>query len=541
MSLSRFLLALCAITFLPIVPAQALEKWVYVATNLQVDENVGKLEQLMERAAKAGYTHLLLADSKLARLGTLGDIYPRYARNTEVIKAASARLKIEIVPAIFHIGYSNAMLFHDPNLVEGMPVKELELVVKDGVATVPESDLTLPGGDFSDLKKWSWKDDNVIAEDGSAHVKANGSNGRIVQKLKVKPWHQYHVSVRVKTNALKGAVAEVKALATTGGRTLNWANLGAEATQDWKTHHVIFNSQDQTDVNLFFGEWGASSGDLWWDDAKIELAPFVNLIRREGSPLSVKTADGKELTEGKDFEQLRDPLMGVKPYAGEYDVYHQPPVFRTKMPDGTRLRVSYYHAVTVYDGQAMICPSEPRTVELLRDEAKRVHQLWKAKGYMMSHDECRAMNWCEACEKRKMTPGQLLADNVRVCAGILREVNPNGRVYTWSDMFDPNHNAVKGPYYLVNGPLTDSWLGLDKDIIILPWYFEKRAESLQFFADRGHKQVIAGYYDHRPEQVKDWLSAAKATPDSVIGVMYTTWRNKYDDLEAFGQLIGEAK
>lgn len=541
MSLSRFLLALCAITLLPPVPAQALEKWVYVATNLQVDENVGKLEKLMERASKAGYTHLLLADSKLARLGTLGDVYPRYARNTEAIKAASARLKIEIVPAIFHIGYSNSMLFHDPNLVEGMPVKEMELVVKDGVATVPESELSLPGGDFSDLKKWSWKDDNVVAEDGAAHVKANGNNARIVQKLKVKPWHQYHVSVRVKTNALKGANAEVKALATTGGRTLNWANLGAKATQDWTTHDVIFNSQDQTDVNLFFGEWGASSGDLWWDDAKIELAPFVNLIRRDGSPLSVKAADGKELTEGKDFEQLRDPLMGVKPYAGEYDVYHQPPVLRTKLPDGTRLRVSYHHAVTVYDGQAMICPSEPRTVELLRDEAKRVHQLWGAKGYMMSHDECRVMNWCAACEKRKMTPGQLLADNVRACAGILREVNPNGRVYTWSDMFDPNHNAVKGPYYLVNGPLTDSWLGLDKDIILLPWYFEKRAQSLKFFADRGHKQVIAGYYDHRPEQVKDWLSAAKATPDSVIGVMYTTWRNKYDDLEAFGQLIGEPK
>jgi hypothetical protein len=203
--------------------------------------------------------------------------------------------------------------------------------------------------------------------------------------------------------------------------------------------------------------------------------------------------------------------------------------------------VSYYHAVTVYDGQAMICPSEPKTMELLRDEAKRVHQLWGAKGYMMSHDECRVMNWCTACEVRKMTPGQLLANNVRACAAILREVNPGGRIYTWNDMFDPNHNAVKGPYYLVNGPLTDSWLGLDKDIIILPWYFEKRTESLKFFADRGHKQVIAGYYDHRPEQVKDWLAAAKATPASVVGVMYTTWENKYDDLEVFGRFVDEVK
>ena len=85
------------------------------------------------------------------------------------------------------------------------------------------------------------------------------------------------------------------------------------------------------------------------------------------------------------------------------------------------------------------------------------------------------------------------------------------------------------------------YLGLDKDVIILPWYFEKRSESLKFFADRGHKQVIAGYYDHRPEQVKEWLTAAKALPDSVTGVMYTTWQNKYDDLESFVRFVDEAK
>ena len=108
-------------------------------------------------------------------------------------------------------------------------------------------------------------------------------------------------------------------------------------------------------------------------------------------------------------------------------------------------------------------------------------------------------------------------------------------------MFDPFHNAVKGPYYLVNGPLTGSWEGLDKDVIVLPWYFEKRAESLKFFADRGHRQVIAGYYDAKVDNVKDWLAAAKAVPDSVVGVMYTTWVSKYGDLEAFSAAIDQAK
>jgi len=159
----------------------------------------------------------------------------------------------------------------------------------------------------------------------------------------------------------------------------------------------------------------------------------------------------------------------------------------------------------------------------------------------MSHDEIRVLNHCAACQARHMTPGQILADNVRTCTSILHEVNPGGRIYVWNDMFDPNHNAVKGPYYLVNGPLTESWEGLDKDVIILPWYFEKRAESLKFFAERGHRQVIAGYYDAKPEKVKDWLTASKAVPESVVGVMYTTWVNKYGDLEAFSRAIDEVK
>ena len=101
-------------------------------------------------------------------------------------------------------------------------------------------------------------------------------------------------------------------------------------------------------------------------------------------------------------------------------------------------------------------------------------------------------------------------------------------------MFDPNHNAVAKGYYLVRGPLTGSWEGLEKEVIILPWYIEERAESLRFFAERGHRQVIAGYYDSKPERIKEWLATAEKIP-GILGVMYTTWVNKYADLEAFAK------
>jgi hypothetical protein len=185
----------------------------------------------------------------------------------------------------------------------------------------------------------------------------------------------------------------------------------------------------------------------------------------------------------------------------------------------------------VHDDQANICPSEPRTVELLYNQAKRVHELWQAKAYWMSHDEIRVYNWCKACQSRNVDSGEMLADNVRKCVEILGQVNPGGRIYVWSDMFDPNHNA-KDKYYLVRGSFANSWLGLDPQVIIVPWYFDARQETLQFFAGRGHRQLIAAYYDGPLEQVTAWSKSAATVP-KIDGIMYTTWNRDYEQLEAF--------
>lgn len=517
--------------------ARAFELWLYCPTNLLVDDNVHELETLWRRAAAAGYTHVLLADSKLAKLGDLGDVTPRYFRNVERVKKIAAELHLELVPALFSIGYSNDLLWHDPNLIEAMPVRELPMVVRNGAAEIADTTVpVLPAGGLADLKHWSWHDDTVTADQGAARMEGHGKNARVAQKLTVQPFRQYHLSVRLKTEDFHGR-PEVKFLPIKGGTALNWDYLKSRPTQDWTVQHVVFNSQANTEVTLIFGAWPAESGQAWWADAHLEEVAFVNLTRRPGTPLVVTGPDGKALVEGRDFEPLADPLLGAKPWKGSYDIYHAPPLLKTKLPEGTALRASYYHGVTIYDGQAGICLSEPRTIKLLRDEARRIHAAFGAKNYMMSHDEVRVLNWCEACQKRHLTPGQILADNLRTCTGILREVAPGARLHVWSDMFDPNHNAVPGPYYLVNGSLEGSWDGLDPKVVVLPWYYEKRAASLKFFADRGNQQVIAGYYDSHPERIAEWLTAAKATPSSVIGAMYTTWEHKYADLEKFAQAV----
>ena len=509
--------------------AEVTEYWMYLATNLLVDEKRDETISLLERASKAGYTHCLITDSKFSRLSELPE---RYFSNVEKVKAAAVATHIELVPTVCPVGYSNDLLFKNPNLIEGMPVKDCPMVVQNGEARV-EADpaLKIKGGDFGEgAKGWGWHDENIFFEKGTAESRdPQGKNSRLSQIIHLQPWRQYHVSVRVRSKDYKGN-AEVKILA--GDKSLQFDHLKVAPTQDWTTHHAVFNSQANTEANLYLGCWDGSTGQLWWDDVVLEECPLVNLVRRDQAPLHVRTAEGKELVEGKDFEPLSDPLLGTKPYNGCFTVYHQPPVLKVKLPDGAKLLVSYFHGVTVHDDQANLCVSEPEAIKLLQDQIRRVHDLFKAKGYFMSHDEIRVFNWSELPRGKKMSAGELLAQNVRTCIAALKQTNPSGKIYVWGDMFDPNHNAHKD-YYLVNGDLTGSWEGLDRDVIMVPWAFELREKSMAFFAGRGHHQLMAGYYDDdAASNARGWMETAKATKQ-VDAIMYTTWKQDYSQLEAF--------
>jgi hypothetical protein len=539
---SAWLLGLLLICYT--VCTSALERWFYVTENLSEDENVTNVVALMQRAALAGYTHMLINDARFCRLATMD---ADYFNNVNLIKQAANSLNLEIVPAVFPIGYSNDLLFNDPNLIEALPVTNALLVVSNGFAVIqPDPPVAFPGGDFSDLSLWSWKDDTVVADNGTARVTdPNGANARIVQQLMVTPFRQYHISVQIKTT---NCVVAPQVLVLGGDDlVLNYNDLGVQPTQEWTTHHVVFNSLTNTTVSVYFGVWGGTTGTLWWDNAVIEEVAFLNLVRRPGAPLSITVEGGAPLVEGMDFATLTDPLMGTVPNPGVYDVYHTPPqlqIFSTGLPDGTlppgltngtRLRASWSHAVTVNHDQANICVSEPATLDILRDQAQRMQWTWGTRGYFMWLDEIRVFNWCPACQARQMDAGAMLADNVQTCASILRQVNPGGRIYVWSDMFDPYHNAHAN-YYLARGNFANSWTGLDSDIIVANWNYYQRAASLQFFANLGNRQLIAGYYDSAPRLVINWLNAAQPY-SGICGVMYTTWQDNYSDLETFEQLV----
>jgi hypothetical protein len=95
-------------------------------------------------------------------------------------------------------------------------------------------------------------------------------------------------------------------------------------------------------------------------------------------------------------------------------------------------------------------------------------------------------------------------------------------------------------YYLVHGSWEDSWQGLPKDVLIANWNSGKATASLKWFAERGHQQIVAGYYDHAVENFRKWDQAARGVT-GVRGFLYTTWQNRYDQLKAFGALLHQRR
>ena len=537
----------------PALAQQPELRWVYLQQNLQVKENLPKIEAVLRRAKAAGYNGVVLADYKL---NILDRVPEHYFANAKQFQALCDELELEIIPAVCGFGYSSGILAHDPNLAEALPVREQPLVVHRGEARLDKHINFVPGT-FEDHKGdafagWGFQDepgkgtfaDTAVKHGGAASLRIENppgarGNRRVSKPLKARPWTQFHASAWIKTEEFESAGQTRMFAIGADGRELSHSNLGVKGDQDWTQHHAVFNSLESSEIRFYVGAWDCGSGRLWLDDVEVKEEPFVNLVRRPGCPLKVTDETGETVyEEGRDFAELKDGKLGVSPWQGEFDIYHEPPVLKLlpggRIKEGQQLRASFYHAVTIYDGQVPCSLTEPKVFEIVEDQVRRVNELLRPKTFFLSHDEIRVAGWSKPEVASGKSSGELLAENVRRCVSIIRKHNSEARLCIWSDMFDPHHNA-KDQFYLVRGDLAGSWEGLPKDMLIINWNSGQAAKSLPFFAERGHGQMLAGYYDAPPERIKAWLAAGEASKSaqSIRGVMYTTWQGNFADLEKF--------
>ncbi len=65
------------------------------------------------------------------------------------VRKAARESQIEIIPAVFPIGYAGRLLAHDPNLAEGVPAVDIPFVVRGQEAVlVPERSARIVNGDL---------------------------------------------------------------------------------------------------------------------------------------------------------------------------------------------------------------------------------------------------------------------------------------------------------------------------------------------------------------------------------------------------------
>jgi len=525
-------------------------RWVFVAKNLSRDEHVEQIDRIVQTAAEHGLNGMVLS----AGLDTLDLKRPDYFERLERVRRICRRHSVELIPQLFSVGYGGAVLAHDRELAAGLPVRGVRFRVSGRRAVhVPDPKVRIVNGGFEDfdghhVAAYRFHDrpgevsfvDREVFHGGQVSLRFENfgrfehGHGRVMQEIHVQPHRCYRLRVWVKTENLQPAGAFRFVVLTPSGRYLAPYDPQVPATTDWTEAAIGFNSLEYDTVRLYAGVWGGQSGRFWLDDWQIEEIALVNVLNRPGTPITVRDeATGCVYQPGRDYQPIVDRRRNFR-----FD--HDGPDITlpagSRIADGARLRVDYYHGIAINRGQVSVCMSEPKLYEIWRRQAELVEKTLHPKKYLLSMDEIRAGGSCVACKARGLTMGEILGDCITRQHAILRAASPGAEILIWSDMLDPNHNA-HDDYYLVDGDFTGSWKYIPKDLVIVCWYYDKRAESLRHFSSLGFRTVAGAYYDgDNLDNPCGWLQALSDTPGAV-GIMYTTWRNKYDLLGPFGDLV----
>jgi hypothetical protein len=484
-------------------------RWVRISSQLRSDQDVERIRQLARTASENGLTGVLFA----LGLDSIDLKPPEYMARLEKVKEICRQYRLEIIPNIFSAGYGGGVLAHDRNLAEGFPVKDALYIVKNGEARL---------------------DPEVVVADGGPAVE-----GVWTREVAVKPYRCYRVSFRAKSEGLPSTRAFTSGafrltVQTADNRNLTPWYANVPPNTDWRELRWGFNSRSYGKVTISIGARNTASGKAWVDSVRIEEVGLLNVLRRPGAPLSVRADEGGTVyEEGRDYDRIVDPQLTFR-----FD--HEGPPIRllpgSRIRQGQRLRVSYYHGFSINNGQTTVCMAEPKTYEIWRDMARRMHAAVAPPRYVLSMDEIREGGTCQACRGRNMA--QLLGECLTRQFQMLREVNPKVDVWVWSDMLDPNHNA-RANYYLVDGDYTGSWNYIPKEMGILTWYYQRRALSLPFFSKLGFRTLAGAYYDGDTlDNPRGWLEELRKTPNAQ-GILYTTWQNKYELLADFGKLVSQ--
>lgn len=515
--------------------------------NLNQDSDVAAITAVLDAAGRHGLNGAVVR----CGLDTLCKQRPDFFRRLDQVKQACDRNKLELIPAVFSVG-GGTLLPHDRYLAEGLPVDDAPFLAREHEARfMPDPAVRLVNGGFEQfqghkLAGFKGQDQPGVVSFVDTQVKHAGraalrlenfasnpfGHGRVVQVIKVRPHRAYRLRLWVRTAGLEPA-GVFKMVPLAGNHNLAPRDFSLPATADWQLFTLVFNSLEYDTVGLHAGVWGGKTGRFWIDDWSIEEIGPLNVLRRPGTPVTVRSDDGATtFVEGRDYAPLEDPDYNPSRLDRDWPALRLLPGGRIR--DGQRLRVSWYHPQAIFKWLVPVCMGEPALHEIFDHESRLLAERLHPRRVMLNMDEIRMGGTCRACQGRDMA--EVLGECVTRQAQALRRHNPGAEIYIWSDMLDPTHNA-RASYYFVKGGFAGSWKHIPKDLVIAVWGDKPREQSLRFFAEQGFRTLGACYYDAKDlTDVKGWLRAARSIPN-VRGFMYTPWQRKYELLPSFGDLL----
>ena len=250
-----------------------------------------------------------------------------------LLKKICEREHIELIPAIFSVGYGGGALGAQPQLgggvvCSGCPIhrswgrsqvlSRKAFAVRQWWLRGVQGQCRLWASRFHDKPGEISFRDETVKHGGKASIRLENfqadpyGHARVMQSIQVQPHRCYRVAFWVKTENLQPANA-FRTAVLAGERDLAPREFHVPSTTDWRKVSFIFNSLNLDKVGIYAGLWGGKTGKVWIDDWTVEEIGPVNVLSRPGTPTRVENEDGKVVyEEGKDYAALRDPQL--QPY-----------------------------------------------------------------------------------------------------------------------------------------------------------------------------------------------------------------------------------
>jgi len=465
-------------------------------------------------------------------------------------------------------------------MAESFPVRDAPLVVKDGVL-VPVPTAEIRNGSFEEFEgdiptgfslpeagKHAFIDQTGQAYDGETCIRVENFEevrGRLampVQRVAVKPFHQYRVSFRLKiSDDFKSNVIVMALVPGEGGKDRDICYqqpiVGRKPPRNkWFSKAATFNSWDNEKVSLLVGpiNWGkGTKGTFWLDDIRITDVPFLNVNRRPELPNKITDLVGRAYKEGRDYARIMDPKCGWAwgpKSPNHYGVRQGHPEIAVlpggALREGQKVLYTGYH-IGLYGRYYGKTPSltYDGVFKMYADEVRTLRRAADPDGYLIWFDEMRVGGW-EPKSLEFETCGQMINAALQRTYQIVMREGGGKPIHSWHDMFTPTHNA-RANYYLMRNTCEGAGKNLPKGLNIWIWGGgSKGAEHMKFFAKQGLRQIFCTYYDtpRIDKQYQGWMKAMDALgadADRLVdGVVYSTWSGKggdgFEDIEEFAEV-----